>query len=344
MNKFLTKNLSKLNIKYFNSSDLKKTHNLFTLKNYKYCVKDSIGDHNNYTFIKPTTEIKDLKYKEEILEYFAFNYLNLQEADYKQILRLLKVHKILAPEIKDIKCFFRDFLEISENIKDEELISNFIYFFIDKMNEINVHKKKNTITTEIENNFYDLDFTSVLNSFFFFLERIIPKIKNPITFDAIFCALDTFPFDNFQRSNQFWVNFLKAYYNNEEVYLTKSDLNSSCRYLGFVLKAFSQQRIQELKKVKYMLNNFSMKYFENIGNIKDLIENEYLEEFKVLFYYLNEVLNKNENCHLSIKNELTLLNDDLKDKMFVNFIEREKFIRNYKEKLNFENIEEEEEI
>jgi hypothetical protein len=339
MNKYLTKNLSKIKNKLFQSPQYLKKHNLSWFTKYNFCAKEEICNQNHYTYIKSSTELKDLIYKEEILEYFAYNYLNLQQDDLKEILKLLKVYKILAPEIKDIKCFFRDFLEISENIEDEEIISQFINFFIEKMDEIEQHKRENSIGTEMENNFFDLDFSSILNSFFFFIEKSISIIRNPNTFNAIFKFLNRFSVYNLERSNGIWIKLLESYYTNEEVHLNKTDLNSTCINLGFVLRAFSEDLVKELKRIKYMMNNFTLKYYDYIDEGKDLFQNERLEDFKILFYYLDEFSKINKDSDMYIKNELNLLTNELKDKIFMNSEEREKFWRFYKEKLQVEKIE-----
>jgi hypothetical protein len=312
-----------------------------------FCTNQNLETGNHYIFIKPTTTLKELKYKEEILEYFAYNYSTLNQSELQSILNKLKDYKILAPEIKEIKCFLRDFLEISENIKDEELIHEFINFFIQKIDEIDENIKENYINTKIENNVFDLDFTSLMNSFFFFLEKNIPNARSPKLFDDFFKCLNRFPSDNIEKLNDICKKLIEAYYTNEEVHLNKTDVFYSCRILTFLLKAFSEERIREIKRIKYLLNNFSIKLYDLVENgekeeNKNFIPKKNLEDFRILFYYMNIISNKNQSLN-SVKHELKILSCEMKDKIFDSEDEITKFFNFFKEKLEEEKRGEKEE-
>src|SRR5688572_9276852 len=57
-----------------------------------------------YIYIKPNSKVSDLIYKEELFEYFAYNYLNMQEEQIMEILKKLQKYSILETEVKDFKC------------------------------------------------------------------------------------------------------------------------------------------------------------------------------------------------------------------------------------------------
>ena len=206
-----------------------KKKSLFQIRNgqrnrFGFCATENFKTTHAYNFIKANTTIKDLVYKEEILEYFAFNYLNLKEADLLIIILKMRNFQVLASEIKDIKCFFRDFLEISEKIMDEELKYFFIELFLEKMNDVNKNIRENQYGVEVENNYFDLDFSNILYSFMLFIERTIPICKTTKLFNAIFKSLNTFPYEDKNFSNEIWIKLIESYYNNEEINLIKTNL------------------------------------------------------------------------------------------------------------------------
>ena len=209
------------------------------------------------------------------------------------------------------------------------------------MNEINKNIQENQFGVEIENNHFDLDFSNILYSFMLFIQRTIPICKNTKLFKAIFKSLNTFPYEDKNFSNEIWIKLIESYYVNEEINLIKTNLFSTCLLLRFVLKALSEQRIQDIQKVKYFLINFIMKFLDsdeiNTENKFDNFSEEQKEELKILFYYMYENTYQIGRLNDSMSKEFKFLSNSLVNVLFDSDEEIKRYLITYKIKLDEEN-------
>lgn len=121
---------------------------------------------SNYLYIKDFTKIHDLKYKEEIFEFLSMHNENLNTKEISQLIDLLSDKIILPSELKELKIFLQNLIEIQDNYQnDKECLSKVLSFF--SIQYFNVRELKNqdnlenVIETRLNNSEYDHDFFNI---------------------------------------------------------------------------------------------------------------------------------------------------------------------------------------
>jgi hypothetical protein len=296
--------------------------------------------NTKYQFIKPHHTIKDLNYKEEIFEYFSYNYQNMHEEDFIQIFDKLLSTYVLEKEVKYFKFIMRDFLEIANssidkegNINprffDENLITSWVKFFNKKFGEI---KPLLENIMNIENTEIDRDFTNILNGQFKFLTAHAKLITSNENLFEFFKFIQENPTNEKSFSNDLWCSLIENFKNNQNFSFGRPDKIISFEKLAEInlyhLIAIHENSITDKNKVKFFLNNFliNLKFDKRDLNFSE-------KEIKILeqiYLISGDIINKpKETLEIDLK-EFSILNDEIKLILESKNVDFEKLYRSYK--------------
>lgn len=322
------------NLNLFRRINLVKKYNFYLNNKFNFSQISQTNNFNKYqqkfVFIKENTKINDLTYKEEIFEFFAFNYGNLSNDEIRIIIDKLQKYQILESELHDLKCFLRDLLEIKHKLNDLNLINEIIILFNSKYLEI--QNFKNNL---IDNENYDSDFISLYYNFSNFVQENFFKfpnkdLKNVFTFYVLTQkSLPDKEFYNkifFELVNCFKINNLGVVLKNNQGHLNFSD---NLLILKYALEQFFTENFTDVNCIKYMLFNFIANIFEIYGvnftnnknqtfNIKDQLCNldqkyfQNTEEELMNIIEIYKLINYNTQIDKKIEKEIKILNDFLK--------------------------------
>lgn len=263
VNKFFTNKSS------YCRNALNHTRSQNACKFFSTYLKNIKSTSNKYFFIHPNSTIDDLKYKEELFEYFAYNYLKMDISELKTILSKMKNFYILDNELRDFKCFLRDFFELfnspdRDKFEDEEIISEFSKFVTSKLDQVKEYLEEGNF---VENNIYDKDFTVILNNFKSFIEGKMYLIRSNENMVPLFEYLDNFPVADNKSSNEIWRKLIECYKTNDNIHSpNNTNFYTNILLLKLVLRAFEEDKISDIISIRYFLNNFILK----IADIKNL--------------------------------------------------------------------------
>jgi hypothetical protein len=131
----------------------------------------------SFVYIKENTKLSDLKYKEEIFEFLAYNHNTMQERELNEIILKMMNFKILKSEAVEFKNLLRNLMMCQNVIQSKEVIRNFLTLISNKLDDINEF-----INDEYEaNNFLDKDFSQIFSACFSFINKNIHLLeKNDI--------------------------------------------------------------------------------------------------------------------------------------------------------------------
>jgi hypothetical protein len=276
----------------------------------KFCNNNTIQNKQKFFFITENTSISDLNYKEEIFEYFSYNYQKLNVDELKQILGKIKNLYILETEVRDLKCFIRDFIEISHQIKDEELIVELISFFTSKFAQVEEYIHD---SNALEINEIDKDFFNHVNNLFEFISSHVKYIKSNDNLIEIFYFLQKFDIEEKELCNDFIVNMINHFKLNESLHIKSNNLNST-KILRIILSFYDAGKISNIESIKFILNNYILKIFDpiklnmiiHLNNLE--ITEDILSEIKLIYCALVSILkNKDDESLKMIKNQLNII-------------------------------------
>ncbi len=128
-----------------------------------------------YVYTTPNTRLSDLKYKEEIFEFFSYNSEKLNESEINEIFLKLIKFKIMKNEIIDYKNFLRIFLSIEKDWMTEDIVKNSLLLFLDKLKDIEEYLTDEINTPE---NIIDTNFFPINLSFYNYVMKNYHKLKD----------------------------------------------------------------------------------------------------------------------------------------------------------------------
>lgn len=298
--------------------------------------------NTKFQFIKSHYKINDLKYKEEIFEYFSYNYQKMKEEDFINIFEKLFSYYILEQEVKYFKFIMRDFLEIANSsldkegnlitkFNDENLISSWVRFFNRKFKEIKPLLENNM---NVENTEFDRDFTNILNGQFAFLKAHAKYITSNENLFEFFKFIHENPTDEKSFSNELWCNLIEIFKNNKTFSFANKKIISFEKLAEinlYLLINIHENFIVDKNKIKYFLNNFliSMKFDYTKENITEK-EMEFLEQIYLISGDIVDKINHSKDTIKLDLKEFFLLKDELKLILHSKNVDFEKLYRIYK--------------
>jgi hypothetical protein len=282
----------------------------------------------SYVFINKNTKLSDLKYKEEIFEYYSYNYTHLSQDEINELLKKLMKFKILKSEVVEFKNLLRNTMMVKDKLS-KDTIQSLIYLLYNKVGDINEFIKDDI---EVDNEF-DKDFSPVLNALFVYLsdnldifdkEDIALLFKFMIKFDncseeAIFSILDLYGAINgveqysLDEDSEIMSLLLKLVHDNNKI--SKDNVTK-------YIKPFIHDYIVKLKDY---LNEFTLKrrvkkielinmvrlYSQLVDIIKEITKESglflILDELGVIKSKLERVIYMNK---INPKEALRILDDD----------------------------------
>lgn len=288
------------------------------IKFNKSCFKYFTILNKNLIYIKPNYTLDDLKYKEEIFEYFSIKYLQMNDEEVINIMEKLKTYKILSSELKDIKLFLRDFLEKNFDTTNVSLIINFIKFVTHIYPFIEEHTDFDNLASGFENTHHDRNFYNIMESILDFMIKKKIYIKSNKELLGVFKYFDSFPFIKNDSNDKEWTDLILQYKNNEETgYRFILDFSSTTQLLLICLNAYRNSLLKNEDVVKYLLNNFYLKLLSIRGKLsKDNNSVKYTEDellnLQEIFLILEEILSDKNRSKLIYK-EANLIKDNFSE-------------------------------
>ena len=221
----------------------------------------------NYIFTTPNTKLSDLKYKEEIFEYFSYNHNRMNENEINEIFLKLLKFKILSNEMIYFKIFYRDFLSIQKQWKNEEMISNSILLFIDKYKDVREYITDNT---NLDNQ-YDKNFYQLINSFITYTINNCYKLRKENI--IVLFKLNTLFTDD---SLELFKNSMIIYNNTEQI--DPFSIEFSTEVLLYIVQMMREKLLKPDDEIKIFLKKYELKLNNECKKNTDI--------FKELYYNL----------------------------------------------------------
>lgn len=220
----------------------------------------------SYVYINPNTKISDLKYKEEIFEYFAYNSQKLNESEINEIFTKLFKFKILKNEIVDYKNFLRNFLSIDKDWITEDTVKNSLLLYLDKLKDVNEYLEDEfNPPSHIDANFFPINF-----SFYSYIGKNYHKLKNENIL-LLFSYLLNFG----NEDGKLFKNILMIYNFNNTLNPYKPEHNAEV--MLNIIKMLNKKYIKLDDEVRDVLNkyalNLELKPYKNNNIHKELYYN-----------------------------------------------------------------------
>jgi hypothetical protein len=211
----------------------------------------SLGGKLKYNlFIKETSKLEDLKFKEEIFEYVAFKANEMTEKDIITALDKLESHVILEAELKEFKFFMRNVLEFQEKFRSEFALIKLIKYFLKTYNkDLKNFFDLNSYT--IENNKYDLDFSNLNAALLNFALRNLMKIENNFNLKNILDLLLLINFSDYRIKKEFLEKIQIKFLQNVNLNL----VNSPFKLKGIIEEDNFPKNLNENSNAEIKNNN-----------------------------------------------------------------------------------------
>lgn len=257
-------------------------YNCFFKRPLFYCT-------NQYVYTKNDTKISDLQFKEEIFEYFAFHYESLNENEITEIVNKLNDKVILTSEIKDMKMFMRNLIEIIQADKrSTEFMSTICNFFFKKSMEIKEIIQSDDINTQsslrMNNNEYDMDFFNVWIGIANIMIENIDNVDSS-TLKAIGFYLGEGRSEN---AEELW----EKYKEHLRLKISEYDFNDRIELAVLFFKLKSDQQITNINDIIDELLENCNNYEINEENKEMLVQfNEIIKVYKDDFNLSEDILN-----------------------------------------------------
>lgn len=271
--------------------------------NNKFSFCDSQLNKINYNlFIKENSELKNLKYKEEIFEYMSLFSKDIKDTEIILAIDKLENFEILESEVRYFKFFIRDILEMQEKLIEEEIIIKFIKYYVRNINKIKKYSDNDYIS--IENNNYDLNFDNINASILSFAMFNLHKIKDNKNLKPILELVNLVVFQSKTIKKDFIEKIQIKFLQNINLQLWNNPI-----YLGKINKE-NQVSDDILFFCLFNISEYDLQKFTYDENLIEILKylNLYLKEK----FDLNQKYNINNqtrysNCKLNDK-QINLLN------------------------------------
>lgn len=233
--------------------------------------------NQSYMFINDKTNVESLVYKEQIFEYFGYNYEKMTEKELKILFDKLKVMNILESEYREIKFFFRNFFEICVNLTDKELIGEFLEYFMKMWTIIAefVNSERNS-----EYDVYDMDMNNLIMGAIRFVQSHINYL-NKKELDLVFKFWDMF------QVNESWVEIVNRFKTNEA--FEKASLEDTAFVIKCVLNAYDKDYLKEIDIVSYTIANYLIKLASN-NHVNNYRAQNTSQHYVNILHQLNKVI------------------------------------------------------
>jgi hypothetical protein len=308
--------------------------------------------NKNFNFTKEDSNLNELNYKEELFEFTANNYYDINDEEINIILNKLKDKKILEAEIKDFKFFTKNILLAYYNNENFTLKQStfflFIKYYLNVIKEIKIYLDPNYLS--MENNSFDLFFDNINASL---LNKAITNISNETNisdFIYFFQILNLINFSNLETKHKFveylQINFLLLSNLNIDFDNNINNDNNKSNIILYLLENINfylSNKIPLDENFLQILNFFTEKI--SLENNIDYIFNESLIKrrkikkfsgleityFSYLYGFLNEFIYNNEK-----ENKKNM--DKIKDNNSVNISDTDKLKDNINDNKKKEKI------
>jgi hypothetical protein len=265
-----------------------------------------------YVYINKNTKLNDLKFKEEIFEYFSINYNKMNEDEINEIIQKIGTFKILLPEVIELKNMLRNIVIIKEKLTAKSL-KNLIWFLNDKVEDINTYQNDN-----FENdNIMDKDFNTVLEPLCKFIYENFEELDKEDLF--LFFKL-SLKLGNLTEDLIFY--FFKLYENADNV--ENFSIEQESELIHALLNFIRNKKISNINSAKEYFANYLVKFKDELGELDGkrklycMPGVNLIRLYHLIIVILKDIDNDKESSVYVIKDEIKMIKAKIERLFLVN--------------------------